>query len=349
MQLLLADDLAAVASSAVALQLFMRHLEAACQRWGLVISGSKTECLAVDPRQQQSPEWWRRSLRCQHCHGLQPEASMLVCSACDSGWHTGCLQPPLAEVPDGDWQCPACDAAAVASGGTVSRETPVCITVAGQPVAWVRRFKYLGSQFSSDGGLDAELMYRSQQAANAFKRLHKPVWRQRCVQLSTKMRIYRSLVSSVLLYGAHSWALTAAQLERLEVVQRKQLRQIVKGSSAAPPVGSEPPRHISNTVLMATCAQPSIEMQLLRQRGCWVGHILRMPDCRMAKQLFFGDIVSSAPAQSRMPPSLLSMYAADVSAMIPRSELRRLCEGRPDLFEAAASKSQWNNYFSISS
>ena len=50
-QLLLADDLAAVASSAVALQLFMRHLEAACQRWGLVISGSKTECLAVDPRQ----------------------------------------------------------------------------------------------------------------------------------------------------------------------------------------------------------------------------------------------------------------------------------------------------------
>ena len=43
------------------------------------------------------------------------------------------------------------------------------------------------------------------------------------------------------------------------------------------------------------------------------------------------------------------MYAADVSAMIPRSELRRLCEGRPDLFEAAASKSQWNNYFAISS
>ena len=100
---------------------------------------------------------------------------------------------------------------------------------------------------------------------------------------------------------------------------------------------------------MATCAQPSIELQLLRQRGCWVGHILRMPNDRMAKQLFFGDIVSSAPAQSRPPPSLLSMYAADVSAKVPRSELRRLCEGRPNLFEAAASKSQWNNYFSISS
>ena len=82
---------------------------------------------------------------------------MLTCSSCDSGWHTGCLQPPLAAVPAGDWYCPECEAAAAASGGpsSISKQQPVRITVAGQPVAWVEQAKYLGSIFTSDGGLSA--------------------------------------------------------------------------------------------------------------------------------------------------------------------------------------------------
>ena len=62
LQLLLADDLAAVASSAVELQLFMQQLEAVCQHWGLVVSGSKTECFLLDPRQQQAEKWWQSSI-----------------------------------------------------------------------------------------------------------------------------------------------------------------------------------------------------------------------------------------------------------------------------------------------
>ena len=48
--LLLADDLVAMASAAQGVALFMQHLDATCQRWGLVISPSKTECLVVDGR-----------------------------------------------------------------------------------------------------------------------------------------------------------------------------------------------------------------------------------------------------------------------------------------------------------
>lgn len=277
---------------------------------------------------------------------------MLVCSSCDSGWHTTCLQPPLAAVPDGDWLCPPCEAAAAASGGAadISSEAPVRITVSGQPVAWVQQFKYLGSQFASDGSMDAEISYRTQQAVAAFKRLRKSVWRHSCIQLDTKLHIYRALVSSVLLYGAHSWALTQPQLERLEVLQRKQLRQILGSASwAVPPGGSQPPKRISNEELMAACEQPSIEHQLLRLRGCWVGHVLRMPNHRLTKQLFFGTIVSAAPPQSHAPASLLSVYVQDIDSRFPRHELRRLCEGRPDLFAAAADKSDWNAHFSINS
>ena len=352
LQLLLADDLVAVASSPIALQLFMQQLELACQRWGLVISGSKTECMVLDPRQQLPQQWRQRSIRCQQCGNLQPEDSMLICDCCDSGWHTSCLQPPLQQVPDGDWSCPQCTEAATASGGSISRSEPVRISVAGKPVAWVQKFKYLGSQFATSGSLDAELSFRTQRAGAAFSRLHKAVWRHNSIRMEAKMRIYRVMVSTVLLYGAHCWAPTAAQLERLEVLQRQHLRSLLgkKLAWSVPPGGSQTPKRISNNELYELCQQPTIEQQLHRIRGQWVGHVLRMPDYRLAKQLFFGKILIPAPQQSRPPgkaaATLPSAYAADVSKHFTSSELRKL---NSDLISAAQNKSDWNSHFSTSS
>ncbi len=42
---MLADDVAVLASSAEGLAQFLVALEAACQRWGLIISPDKTELL----------------------------------------------------------------------------------------------------------------------------------------------------------------------------------------------------------------------------------------------------------------------------------------------------------------
>ncbi len=32
----------------------------------------------------------------------------MLCDGCNTGWHLGCLTPPLAEVPAGSWICPPC-------------------------------------------------------------------------------------------------------------------------------------------------------------------------------------------------------------------------------------------------
>lgn len=357
--LLLADDLVAVSANPLALQVFMRLFEAACQRWGLVISASKTECMAINPALQLADERWRRSIRCQKCHELQPEDSMVLCSCCDSGWHTACAEPPLSGVPEGDWLCPSCDAATKMAAETPSpgaatadrcvglnHETPAHVTIAGQAVSWVKRFKYLGCQFSSDGGLDAELQYRCLLAENAFRRLYKPVWHQSGVRLSTKMRIYRCMVASVLLYGAHCWALTAAQLERLEKLQRRHLRCILgRKSWVIPPGPNVQPKRLNNKQLLSTCCeQPSIAARLLRQRGRWVGHILRMPGHRLAKQFFFGNLESHAPRQpSYGRRTLAETYNADISAQYPRHELRKLTP--PCLCIAASNKNNWEGRF----
>ena len=43
----------------------------------------------------------------------------VLCDACDCEYHTYCLDPPLPEVPRGDWLCPGClsAAASAASAG----------------------------------------------------------------------------------------------------------------------------------------------------------------------------------------------------------------------------------------
>ena len=52
---------------------------------------------------------------CEECGDPYTEAetgvhshTMLLCSGCDAGCHLGCLDPPLSDVPIGDWFCPNC-------------------------------------------------------------------------------------------------------------------------------------------------------------------------------------------------------------------------------------------------
>ena len=120
-------------------------------------------------------------------------------------------------------------------------------------------------------------------------------------------------------------------------------RMLGRSCWKVPPGGSSQPRLLSNEALMEACSQPTIAELLQRLRGRWVGHVLRMPEYRLARQLFFGTIVTSAPPQSHPPLSLKACYVADVAPRFPRHILRTF--DRPDLFLAAANKSYWNARF----
>ena len=48
------------------------------------------------------------STACRVCHSKDDEDEMLLCDGCDAGYHTYCSQPPIEDVPEGDWFCPNC-------------------------------------------------------------------------------------------------------------------------------------------------------------------------------------------------------------------------------------------------
>ena len=73
------------------------------------------------------------------------------------------------------------------------------IKVNGQKLETVTSFKYLGSIITVEGS-KPEMLSRIEQTTAASARL-KPVWNDRSISLSSKIRQMRSLVTSIFLYA----------------------------------------------------------------------------------------------------------------------------------------------------
>ena len=71
--------------------------------------------------------------------------------------------------------------------------------------------KYLGSVIT-DEGFKPEILSRIAQTTAALTKL-KPVWNDRNISLSSKIRLMHFLVTSIFLYACESWTL-AAELQR---------------------------------------------------------------------------------------------------------------------------------------
>jgi hypothetical protein len=190
------------------------------------------------------------------------------------------------------------------------------ITTGGKILPWSAQFKYLGAQITDSGGVDAEIRQRVGLAVGVFRRLQRPFFAQRCIALQTRLTVLRQLVLSVLLYGCESWALSQLQLQWLERCLRGFLRQIL---------GVRRSDRISNETLYLRCGRPdpkrpgtivpfeSLEIMWRRRVLRWLGHIGRMEDTRLAKQLLWAVLSGGAGRRGRPPPSLPEVYRQQLS------------------------------------
>ena len=85
-------------------------------------------------------------------------------------------------------------------------ELPI-IQIDGMALKVVKNFRYLGSTISHDNWVDTEVHNRTQSACRAFGKLEKRLWSQSGISISTKCKVYRAVVLSVLLYSAETYTL----------------------------------------------------------------------------------------------------------------------------------------------
>ena len=83
----------------------------------------------------------------------------------------------------------------------------------GQKLETVTSFRYLGSVIADEGS-KPEILSRIAQTAAALTRL-KPVWTDRSISLSSKIRLMRFLVTSIFLYACESWTVTGELQRRI--------------------------------------------------------------------------------------------------------------------------------------
>ena len=125
----------------------------------------------------------------------------------------------------------------------------------------VNGFTYLGSIVTKHGGVDEDVK-QCIKANEAFIQLY-PIWKSKIVTTQTELRIFRSTVKSVLLYGSESWKVTNQITNRLHVFVNRYLRRILNIYW---------PETISNEELRNRAKEDSIKNQIRRRKWNWIGH-----------------------------------------------------------------------------
>ena len=64
----------------------------------------------------------------------------------------------------------------------------------------------------------ADVRVRIGKATAVFRKMRN-IWKNKCISLKVKMRLYKAIVLSALMYSAEVWPLTAALTRRLNAAQ----------------------------------------------------------------------------------------------------------------------------------
>ena len=87
-------------------------------------------------------------------------------------------------------------------------------------------FKYSGAKHTKEGRSTAEIKIRLAIATASMAKLNK-IWSSKDVSFSTKMKLYKTLVLSTLLYGCESWTITADSTKRVQAFENKCYRRMI--------------------------------------------------------------------------------------------------------------------------
>ena len=150
------------------------------------------------------------------------------------------------------------------------REGKDQITMNGEVLENVTSFKYLGSIITSGGDSEKEIQARINAAKSCMGRL-KIIWKSKDISMKTKIRLYRSLVLSVLCYGCESWTLLTEQERRLHAFDMKSLRKILNIPWHAYKTNEYVLRLTED---LAGPVEPAI-ITIKRRKLQWFGHIVR--------------------------------------------------------------------------
>eukprot|EP00435_Cladocopium_sp_Y103_P054060 s146_g17.t1 len=97
------------------------------------------------------------------------------------------------------------DAAEHRSSLLVDRLGQIWLPTLGFAVRCVSEYEHLGTIFADETTLNKEITHRRKKALNAYRQVSRGILRNRHVDVSTRLKLFESLIIPVLLHGAGNW------------------------------------------------------------------------------------------------------------------------------------------------
>ena len=155
------------------------------------------------------------------------------------------------------------------------------IFVNDEPLKATEYFTYLGSTLSREANLDVNVNNRLSKVNSAFGRLRKKVWGRRGISQETKLKVCMAVVLTVLLYACESWTVYSRHARNPNHLHSKCLRIILSINWQD---------MVPDTEVLTRAGISSIHTLLQKAQVRWAGHVTRMSDDRLPKQLLYGEL-----------------------------------------------------------
>ena len=192
----------------------------------------------------------------------------------------------------------------------------------------VEDFKYLGSTLTSNNDMMAEIKLRISSASKCSFALRNIIG-SKLLSRTTKVQAYATIIRPVATYACETWSMTKEAERMMLVFEHKILRRIL-GPVRDAETGEWRVRH--NAELRELTRLPPITSFIRAQRMRWAGHVARMPDGELVKE------VARGTPDGRRPPGRPKMRWADNI----RSDLALLGVQNPeDWWIIAQDRQQW--------
>ena len=107
---------------------------------------------------------------------------------------------------------------------------------------------------------------------------------------NTKMKVYHACVLSTLLYGSEAWTLYSRQEHRLNAFHLRCLRRLL---------GITWQDRVTNKDVLAQAGISSMFAMLTQRRLRWLGHVCRMDDGRIPKDVLYGELATGSRPTGR--------------------------------------------------
>ena len=192
----------------------------------------------------------------------------------------------------------------------------------GKRLKVVLEFIYLGSKLHQSCSLDHETTYRISRASASFAGLRERCWSRKGISLKTKVDVYITVVLKALTFSLETCALLSKNISQLERFQQFCLREILNIRWQD---------RVTNEEVLHRCGCVSIASLLATSQLSWSGHVARMDDTRIPKQLLYGELCIGSRAHGGQRLRFKDTL---------RLNLKK-CKIGPDWETRAGNRSEW--------